>query len=193
MIDVIWMVLIVTAIVFSVFTNNTSNTVTAISDGAKKAIELSLFLMGNMAFWLGIAQIAEKSGLLKKLGKLLSPIIDKLFPKFKNNNDVKNKITANITANMFGLGNAATPLGISAVNTIDDNGIYPSKEIILFVVINTASLQLIPTNMAALRSAYGSRNPFSILGCVLISSFGALVVSIALCKIIEVIKNANNC
>lgn len=159
----------------------------AVMDGAKDAVELSIFLLGSMCAWLGFLRIAEESGLSGLLAKLLSPMIDRLFPEYRNDEEIKGKICMNLSANILGLGNAATPLGLAAMTAMAKRreGDAPTRGMILFVVFNTASVQLLPVNMAAMRASCGSLAPFSILPQVWLTSFGALFVSVVFCKLME--------
>lgn len=186
MIDTIWVILIISSVTVGIMSGNIDNTVNALTSGAKRAVELTLFLTGSMAFWMGMNRVAEASGILDKVSDFLSPVINLLFPKFKGNAHVKSNISANLTANIFGLGNAATPLGIKTMDSLRgrDNKITSSE--ILFILINTSSLQLIPTSMAALRSAYGSKEPFSIIGCVIFTSLLSLTTCVIIHKLLEV-------
>ena len=161
---------------------------TALMDGAQTAVELSLYLLGSMCAWLGFLKIAEKSGLTQLLARCLSPVIGRLFPEYREDRDIQGKIAMNLSANLLGLGNAATPLGLAAMEAMAARN--PSKEaptrgMILFVVVNTASLQLIPLNMAAMRASCGSVAPFSILPAVWATSAASLVVCVAACKLLE--------
>ncbi len=179
------MAMILISLVFSISSGSLSEVSEAVFSGAERAVTLTISLLGSMAFWLGITEVAEKAGLTQKLNKVIFPMINFLFPSFKDKNEIKEKISLNITANLLGLGNAATPLGISAIDSmskIEKNRDYPSKEIIMFVVMNTASLQLLPTNMAALRSSFGSEEPFKILIPVWIVSLSVMTMLIILCK-----------
>ncbi len=188
LIDIIWFSMILIAIVFSIVNNTEAETVAAISSGAKTAINLSLIMMGNMAFWLGITKISDKAGISRMINKLLIPINKKLFPEYKSSDEVMEKISMNMTANLLGLSNAATPLGLEAMRLMDRDRTEPSAAVILFVVINTTSLQIIPTQIAALRSAYGSESAFGIMPYVWICSFISLVMCIIFCKLIERVK-----
>lgn len=180
--------MILVSIVFSVANGNIAELSSSLFSGAETAVTLSISLLGGMCFWLGISELVTKSGINKIVNRLLMPAVNFLFPKFKENEKIKEKICLNITANLLGLGNAATPLGIEAVSEMakhEKNSDKPSKEIILFVIINTASLQLLPTNMANLRSSYGSNEPFSILVPVWIVSLSVMLSVIIFAKILE--------
>lgn len=158
----------------------------AISEGTK-AIELSITLAGTLCLWSGLMQVAQKSGLTEKIAMLLSPITQLLFKGIARKSKAMALISMNITANMLGLGNAATPLGIAAMtelSTESENGVA-SPNMIMLVVLNTASIQIIPTTVAALRLKFGAASPFDILPAVWISSIAALVVGISAAMILR--------
>ena len=190
MLNYIWFGMIAASVLCAAMTGKLPALSEAVMGGAESAVELSLFLLGSMCAWLGFLKIAEKSGLTDLLARALSPIIDRLFPEYKADERIKGKISMNISANLLGLGNAATPLGLSAITAMNEKAIKngretPTKGMILFVVINTASVQLLPINMAAMRSACGSLTPFGILPEIWITSFAALAVGVMLCKLAE--------
>ncbi len=188
MIDIIWIIMILTSLVFSFVNGKTSELSSSLFEGAKTAVDLSISLLGGMCFWLGITELMKASGLSKKINRLLLPIINRLFPSFKNDSGINEKISLNITANLLGLGNAATAIGLDAVKEIlkkEKDMNTPSKEMILFVAINTASLQILPTQMAMLRSSFSSESPFSILIPVWIVSCTAIFTVVLSCKLLE--------
>lgn len=167
-----------------------SNNILTASEGA---VKLTLTLLGSMAFWGGVMRIAEKSGFTKKLAVLFRPILRKLFAGIAVDGKAFNSIVMNITANIIGMGNAATPLGIKAIKELakeegaTDNA---TRNIIAFVVINTASIQLIPTTVATLRAAHGSSVPMEILPSVIVTSCVALFVGLTLVFVLDgVFKN----
>lgn len=185
MLDVIWLIMIVSSLVFALFQGSVSQVSEAVFSGTKAAVSLSLTLAGTMAFWLGITEIAQCSGLTRKIQRLMLPLINFLFPEFKEEEELREKIALNFTANLLGLGNAATPLGLAAMDEMEKRQgkrDIPSRAMIMFVVINTASLQLLPTQMAGLRSAYGSTEPFAILPQVWLCSLAVMATVIILCK-----------
>lgn len=187
MLNKIWFAMILASILCAGVTGRLPQLSSAVMDGAKDAVELSIFLLGSMCAWLGFLRIAEESGLSGLLAKLLSPMIDRLFPEYRNDEEIKGKICMNLSANILGLGNAATPLGLAAMTAMAKRreGDTPTRGMILFVVFNTASVQLLPVNMAAMRASCGSLAPFSILPQVWLTSFGALFVSVVFCKLME--------
>lgn len=186
MINIIWCGLIIVSIIFALITGNAESLTTALFDGVEKVIELFLMMLGFMSFWNGMLSVASSCGAVGMISKLLNPIIRLLFPKLKKETAATDAICMNITANLLGLGNAATPFGIKAMKELALLNTDPhkaSREMITFVVINTASIQLIPTGVAALRSEFGSKDPFSILPCVILTSVAALVVGVFITKI----------
>lgn len=187
MLNVIWFGMIAASIVCAACTGNLGTLSTAVMDGAKDAVELSLFLLGSMCAWLGFLRIAEKSGLTDLLASAFSPVIDRLFPEYRDDPEIKGKMCMNLSANFLGLGNAATPLGLAAVSAMakKNRGDTPTKGMILFVVFNTASIQLLPINMAAMRSSCGSAEPFAILPEIWITSLLSLLTCVLFCKLAE--------
>ena len=139
-------------------------------NSAESTLTLSLTLCAVMAFWGGIMNIAHKSKLTDKIALLLSPLVRILFKGIEKGSKAYNAISMNITANLLGLGNAATPLGIEAVKALDDKSKNSRRNISMLVVINTASIQLIPTTVAAIRLSHGSAHPYEIIPAVLLTS-----------------------
>lgn len=182
----IWVCMILASILCAACTGRLPQLSNAVLDGAQSAVELSVSLLGSMCLWLGFLRIAEESGLSEKLARLLSPVIDRLFPEYKNERQIKRKICLNFSANLLGLGNAATPLGLAAMKAMQSRNPTdkPTDGMVLFVVMNTASLQLLPINAAALRAAAGSSEPFAILPQVWVVSLGAVVVCVVGAKIL---------
>lgn len=147
----------------------------------QRAVELTMTLLGTMAFWGGVMNVAEKSGLVKRIAKLFKPLLKRIFIGIDTNGEAFGAIVMNISANLMGLGNAATPLGIKAVTALakeENTGSTATRNIITLVVINTASIQLLPTTVAALRQAYGSTDSMSILPSVLLTSAIALAMGL---------------
>ena len=156
--------------VFSVFNGTLEKVCESVTSGASTALELSLSLCAVMGFWGGIMRIAQKSKLTDKIAAVISPVVCLLFKGIKKGSKAFNAICMNITANMLGLGNAATPLGIEAVKELDDGSKHSKRNVSMLVVINTASIQLIPTTVAAIRLSHGSAHPYEIIPAVLLTS-----------------------
>lgn len=187
MLDALWFGLIVSSVLAGAFTGRLGALSGAMLEGAKSAVEFSFSLLGSMCAWLGFLKIAEKSGLSALFARAAEPLIGRLFPEYRNDPDVTGKICLNLSANLLGLGNAATPLGLSAMKAMaaKNRGDGPTPGMILFVVLNTASIQLLPVNTAAMRAATGSVEPFGILPEIWLTSLGALTVCVAFCKLWE--------
>lgn len=176
---------IIISVVFALLSNRSGEVTNAVMSEGQNAVELAIVLAGSMAFWGGIMKIAEKSGLTDVVAKLFRPVIRLIFPGVNPEGSAFRAIVMNLTANLLGLGNAATPLGIRAVKELSKeenaNG-YATKNIVTFVVMNTASIQLLPVTAAALRLSYGAEAPFDILPAVLITSLASVTVGIAVAK-----------
>ncbi len=181
MLNYIWSGLIIASIVCSVFLGNTENLSEALMNSGASSVQLLMTMAGIICLWSGIMKIAVESGLTAVFSKIFSPIIHPLFPKLDKNGEAFESISMNISANLLGLGNAATPFGLKAMeqlHTLNGKSDTASNEMIIFVVMNTASLQLLPTTLASLRLAYSSSAPFEIIVPVWISSAAALSVAL---------------
>lgn len=174
------------SIVFSIITGKTAEVSAAALEESSHAAELSLKLLGSLCFWSGISKVAEESGLVEKFRKFLKPALLLVFPSLKNEEKALGAISMNVAANLFGLGNAATPLGIIAMKELHKISAFSSvatKEMVCFVVMNTASLQFLPTTVAAIRLANGAENPMDILPAVWFVSACSLMLGIFAAKI----------
>lgn len=188
MLNKIWPIFIIVAFVYSFFSGNIDKVNSGIFESTKSAVELSLVLIGTISLWNGVMQIAYKSKLINIIVKLLNPIIKRLFPEVKENKKVKKEISMNIIANMLGLGNAATPLGIKAMNSmqeINTKKFSLSNSMMMFIVLNTASLQLVPTTVIAIRTSLGSSAPTSIIIPVWGATICSIIVAIIIVKILQ--------
>ena len=177
----IWAGMILISFVFSLFTGNISNLSEALTLGANQAVELILSIVGVMCFWSGMMEISNRSGLSERLSRLMSPVLSCLFRDVPKESDAMKYISLNISANILGLGNAATPFGLKAMkelHRLSGAGDTASDSMVLFVVLNTASLQLIPTTLGAYRASFGSKSPFDILLPVWVTSVSALVFGV---------------
>lgn len=181
MVNYIWVGMTVVGIVFAMI-NGTMNEVNeAIFSGAKEAVTLCIGLISVLVFWLGLMRIAEESGLLAKLSLLFRPFIKKIFPEVPLDHPAMGYILSNMIANMFGLGNAATPLGIKAMaqlKLLNHNKDSASRSMITFLAINTASITLIPTTVIAIRMNYHSASPTDIVGPTLVTTMGSFIGAI---------------
>lgn len=181
MLNYIWSGLIILSIICAMIFGNTQELSTELLNSGTSSIELLMKMAGIMCLWSGIMKIAEESGFTSMIAKLFSPLLRPLFPRLKKDSPAFKCITMNISANLLGLGNAATPFGLKAMehlHTLNGRRDTASNEMVIFVVMNTASLQLIPTTIATLRQAYGSTDPFNIIVPVWISSATALAVAL---------------
>jgi spore maturation protein A len=173
MVNIIWMMMAMIGIVFAAV-NGTMNEVNeAIFKGAKEAVTISIGMISILVFWLGLMKIAEEAGLLKALGVLAKPIVKRLFPEVPSNHPAMGYIVSNMIANMFGLGNAATPMGIKAMEELkklNGNKDVASRSMVTFLAINTSSITLIPATVISIRMTYGSAAPGEIIGTTLVAS-----------------------
>ena len=157
------------AVIFAFITGRGSELAAAIPKGAQSGIELILSMAGAICLWTGLGRLMEKCGITGFLSGLLKPILHRLFPDTKKNPRLSGVLSANICANFLGLGNAATPMGLQAAKMLS-KGESATDQLCRLVILNTASIQLIPTTVAALRSSLGSTAPFDILPAVWITS-----------------------
>lgn len=152
-------------------------------EGAASAVELSLGMAGALCLWMGVMEVMRRAGLAEKLARLLRPVLSRLFPDFREDRGVMDTIAANVSANLLGLGNAATPLGLEAAKRMSKKTPGTAGDsLCMLVVCNTASIQLIPTTVAAVRLAAGCRTPFDILPAVWGTSACSVAVGILAAK-----------
>ncbi len=180
--------MMITGIVFLAITQGGDTAVTVLNNGLSKAFELIVTLSPIMCFWSGIMEVAEASGITKTVSRLLSPVTTLLFGKKYKNTDAMRCISMNMSANLLGMGNAATPLGLEAMRALDALNPTPeraSKAMCMFIIINTASLQLIPSSVIALRSQYGSQSPSDIILPSIITTICAFTLGTLSAKIFE--------
>ena len=180
--NVVWIILVAVSVITAAFTGRLEELTKAIFEGAKAAVEISLYLLGIVSLWLGITKIIEDSGLIHRISHLFRPLITRLFKKIPDDHPAISSITLNMLANFFGLGNAATPLGIKAMQdlqTLNEEKDTLSFEMMLYIVVNTASVQLIPFTVVGILSDFGAANPSGIV----LPTICATVISavIALC------------
>jgi spore maturation protein A len=183
MVNYIWVLMTIIGIVFAIFNGTIEEVNKAIFVGAKEAVTLCIGLISILVFWLGMMRIAEESGLLERLSKLFRPLVKRLFPEVPTNHPAMGYILSNMIANMFGLGNAATPLGIKAMEELKQlNGgkNSASRSMVTFLAINTASITIIPTTVIAIRMNYKSAAPTEIVVptviATILSAIGAVLI-----------------
>ncbi len=188
MLNYIWCGMIVLSFVTAILTGRIEDVTNGAMEGAASAVETCAGLLGTMCLWTGIAKIAEHSGLVEVFAKILRPVTKIIFPKLKPDSSAMRAIVMNMVANILGMGNAATPLGITAMKELDrlNHGSgTASNEMCMFVVVNTASIQLIPATVISLRQMYGSQSPAEIIIPVWICSILSVIVGVTAAKIFE--------
>ena len=186
MIGKIFGALCLVSLLFGVLCGNVTDLANAIPDGASGAVRVVLSLCGMMCLWSGLMEVLRRAGIIRRLSRLLSPLLRLFFPEAFRRGEGDEEISACISANLLGLGNAATPLGLCAMEKMQKHNKTPSQashEQITFVVLNTASVTLIPASLLALRRAAGSENPFSIMIPVWITSLLCAAMALLLTSI----------
>ncbi len=168
----IWIGIVGISILAALFLGRGSQLAAAVPQGAQAGITLAISMAGSVCLWTGVGKVMEKAGITGFLSRLLRPLLGRLFPSFREDPKVASSLSANVCANFLGLGNAATPMGIQAAQgmALRCKGGVASDELCRLIVLNTASIQLIPANVAAIRAALGCARPFDILPCVWITS-----------------------
>lgn len=192
---IILVVIPLISVIFSLFNGTMRELSASIPERSGEAVELVISLCGIMCFWSGLMKVAERSGLTEKLSKLIAPIVGILFRGIKKGGKAAGLITMNLAANILGLGNASTPLGIAAMKAIaeEDPDFQSSQnsaadDMIMLAVLNTASLQIIPATAGALRLANGVSEPFDILPCVWVVSLYSAAIAVISAKIMGAIS-----
>lgn len=176
----IWSGMLLLAVLAAAISGQLGAVSAAAMAGAERGAQLCLSLAGPLCLWAGLAAVLEGGGLSAKLAALLRPLLGRLFPAAARDAQALEKISGNFTANLLGLGNAATPLGIAAVQRMHrlSGGAAASDEMCRLIVLNTASIQLLPTTVAALRASAGAARPFAILPAVWLTSLGSVTVGL---------------
>ncbi len=182
--SVIWTVMVAAAVICGLATGNGPAVAKGALDGAAAGVELSLSMMGVMCLWTGVMEVMRRCGVADALSRLLRPVLRRLYPGYAGNQRVMDAVSANLSANLLGLGNASTPLGLEAARLMaEGSGGIASDGLCMLVVCNTASLQLIPTTVAGIRAAAGSADPFDILPAVWLASVISVAVGITAAKL----------
>ncbi len=181
--SVIWSGMVGCAVFCGLLTGRGPQVAAAAMEGAAAAVELCLSMAGVLCLWMGVMEVMRRSGLSEGLSRLLRPLLKRLYPDFARDREVMDSISANVSANLLGLGNAATPLGIQAARRMSRRtpGVA-SDSLCMLVVCNTASIQLIPTTVASVRAAAGCAAPFDILPAVWLASALSVTVGILAAK-----------
>ena len=188
MINYIWFIMIFLGILVSVFTGNGEAMSNTIISSIDSTVTFIISLVGLMCFWCGVMRVAEKSGLTEKLAKLMKPVLKVIFKEAAKDEKALGAIVMNITANMMGLGNAATPFGIKAMEEMDRlnrDKVRASKDMALFLVLNAACVPLVPSTVISIRAAAGSTNPGVIILPAILSTTIAAVVGVICAKILQ--------
>ncbi len=210
MMNYIWGGMLIIGIIFGVVTGNMQAVTDAVLQSSKEAITLGISMLGIVAFWTGLMEVAEESGVITGLTRLIAPFMRFLFPNIPKGHRAWDSLSANFVANILGLGWAATPAGLRAMNDLEQlerergNGEYmeaersknslqnqttdartASNEMCTFLVMNISSLQLIPVNIIAYRSQYGSANPAAVIAPAIVATFFSTVVAVIYCKVMD--------
>lgn len=197
MLNILWASMILIGIVFAAFTGHIPDITSAAIDSSKEAISLCITMMGIMSFWTGLMEIASRAGIIQQLSVKMSPLMRFLFPDLPSEHPAREHITTNFVANILGLGWAATPAGLRAMSELENledsrrSGRSPgpvrprsiaSNEMCTFLILNISSLQLIPVNVIAYRSQYGSVNPAGIVGAAILATSISTLAAVIYCK-----------
>ena len=188
MLNYIWFALMAVALVVAGLSGRPDEVTKGAIDSARTAVEISIGLVGVMALWLGVMRIAEASGLIKAVARVISPLLRLLFPEVPREHPAMGAIVMNLSANVLGLSNAATPLGIKAMEELQSLNPRPdtaTNSMVMFMAINTASVQLVPATMIAVMAAAGSRAPTAIIGSTLVATAIGTVAAIAATRLLQ--------
>src|SRR5713226_5356509 len=188
MLNYIWFGLMAIALIVAIFTGKAADVTKASVDSAKTAVEISLGLVGIMTLWLGIMRVAEQAGLITLLSRALRPVSRLLFPEIPPDHPAIGAMIMNIAANMLGLSNAATPLGIKAMEELQE--LNPQKEtasnaMVTFMTLNTAGIQFIPATIIGVLVAAGSKNPTAIISTTIIATFCGAIAAVTTAKVLQ--------
>jgi len=191
MLNYLWSGMILLAIVTAAFTGNLPKITTAALDSAKEAVTLCITVLGVMSMWTGLMKIGERSGLIINMANKMKPLLQYLFPEIPKNHVAFKYIATNFIANILGLGWAATPAGLKAMETmqqLNTNKEIASRSMRMFMVINMSSLQLVTVNIIAYRMQHGSVNPSEIIGPGILVTSISTVAAVVYCKLLERVK-----
>ncbi len=194
MMNYVWGAMVVFSFISACFSGNMQALSDSVVNGGQDAISLIIKLTGMMCLWGGIMKIAEKSELTKVICNLLRPLFSLLYKNIDKNSPTAHAMSMNITANLLGLGNAATPLGLEAMRRMQEANPDKSRatdDMIVFVVMNSAAMRLIPTTVATLRTQFGSESPMEIMPATWVSTLLSLFAGVTVAKIISKITSKN--
>ncbi len=185
MLNWLWFVLLAVGVLYGAAAGSLDAVTEAALTASGDAVRLAIEMCGLLCLWLGVLQVAESSGLVDRLGRALSPLVGLLFPDVPKTHPAFSAIVMNFSANLLGLGNAATPMGVEAARRMGGSGEKASNALCLFLVINSSSVQLLPTTVIALRAAEGSAQPAAIALPALAATAISTLVGVAACKLAE--------
>ena len=194
MLNNIWPIFIIVSITFAIITGNIDKINTSIFESTSTAVELSITMIGTMCLWSGIMEIVANTSIIDKLLKLLRPVLRKIFPRVEKDSKEYKEMCMNIIANLLGLGNAATPLGLKAMQTLQEKNKDKrtlTDTMAMFIVLNTASLQIIPTTVISIRASLNSNDPTKIIVPVWIATISAAIAGILAIKVFTKIEEKN--
>ncbi len=190
MLNYLWGGMIIISVVYGILTGNVKEVGNAALDSSKEAVELCITMLGVMALWTGIMQIAKASGLMERFIRLVRPVLRFLFPEIPQDSKANDYIASNMLANILGLGWAATPFGLKAMAELQKLNVerggkkeVASRSMCTFLIINISSLQLIPVNIIAYRSQYGSVNPAEIVGPAILATLASTLAAVVFVKL----------
>lgn len=187
MLNIIWPIFIIVSIIYAMITGNLENINNSIFEVGENTVNLILTLFGTVCLWNGLMKIVENTSLIKKIAKLISPFMRILFPDVEKGTEAYEQISMNIVSNILGLGNAATPLGLRAMKTMQNENKDKNKlsnSMAMFIIINTASIQLIPTTVIAIRTSLGSVEPTKMLIPIWGATIGAAIAGVVSAKLL---------
>lgn len=182
--SIVYTVMIFLSLFFGIWNHRLDMVTQAAIDGARQGITLTISLLGALCLWSGVMEVLRRSGAATKLAGLLQPLLSRLFPQGSRHPAFLENLSANVSANLLGLGNAATPYGIAAAKELAKLPDH-QKELARLIVLNASSLQLLPTTIASVRATLGAQTPFDILPPVLLTSAFALVCGLVACSLLE--------
>jgi spore maturation protein A len=192
MLNYIWLFMLLAGFIIGIMNGRVEEVTRALLESAGAAVELGIGLLGVICLWTGIMNIAEKSGIIRFITRLAEPVLRAFFPEIPRKHPAIGAMVMNLSANFLGLGNAATPLGLKAMKELQM--INPKKDtatdsMSMFLVLNTAAVQLVPTTVIAIRTFAGSKNPAEIIGAVWVASISAAVTGVLAVKLLSTIYN----
>ncbi|EGD47841.1 nucleoside recognition domain protein [Ruminiclostridium papyrosolvens DSM 2782] len=195
MINYIWIGLLILGFAFGIVNGRLDDVTKAAMDSAQTAVTVCIGLLGVMCLWTGLMKVAEKSGLIRIIGRAVRPVLIFLFPEIPKDHPALGAIVMNLVANFLGLGNAATPLGLKAMKelqSLNKDKKTATNAMCMFLVLNTAAIQLVPANIIALRTSAGSKKPAEIIICIWIASVCATIMGIIAAKMLSAVWKKDN-